>query len=73
MLQKNGSFAGYFINDNHKRRLQWLPGNPLVIDEGGRRKERGRNLCDWVKSTMIGTYCFYLGGYRIVTSQHFTW
>lgn len=40
---------------------------------GGRVKEStAGNLWDWMKSKIIDTYIFYIGGYRIVNSQQFT-
>ena len=39
----------------------------------GRQEEAKQgNLWDWIKSRMIDTYFFYIGGHRLVNSQQLT-
>ena len=37
---------------------------------GRYEKAKGGNLWDWIKSKMIDTCFFYVGGYRMLNSQH---
>ena len=72
---KNVSFAPYFMyyNQKRRRRCKWvkLKSTGDRLGQWEKAKVRGTSGTG-LKSKMIDTYFFYIGGYRIINSQRLT-